>query len=282
MNNQLVKAENNGALIASPIDREAAKNLLPGERKFIEAALQPKINDQPAEAVVLLFNAIITQAYTRAGFKMPDAVTLALYAREFYEALLEKYPRVTIPEVREALKEGVYGEFGEFTGLNPKTFIQFIKGYLFTKDRKEALRQFESKRDYLNATKDLSPQEREAHGKEFVNMLFEDHLSGKLQADFVPSFIYDFLEAQGKMKLSLEAKRAISERAKGYFLRLKSSRRYKGNPRSVGDELAAYIQSRDEELTVRNISKQFAVVDFFDACKFNGTKTIFPNPKLLC
>jgi hypothetical protein len=274
-------ASSNNSLIASPVDRNALQNLLPGEKKLIENGLQPRLNELPPVEVELTLNTYILATYTRAGFKNPGEEALALYASEFYSLLTEKFPRVTLAEIKEALKEGVYGEYGEFTGLNPKTFVQFVKGYLFSKDRKEAIAQFESKRTFLKAQISLTPDQREEFNKQFVNELFEDHKAGKLVSDYVPGFIYEFLEQQGRLKLSLEAKKAISERAQKYFLRLKTSKRYKGNARSIGDELAAYIENRDEQLTVKNISKQFAVVDFFDLCKFNGSETIFPQPKLL-
>jgi hypothetical protein len=282
MNNQLSTTNQSLAISQpSPVDRAAMQNLLPVEKKMIEAALQPKINEQPALDVVNIFVSIVTTAYTRAGYKMPDIDTLALYADEFYTSLLEKFPRVSIPEVREALKEGVYGEYGEFTGLNPKTFMQFIKGYIASNTRKEAVKQFESKKLFLIAQRELTPDERDKYNKDFVNDLFADHIKGTLVADYVPSFIYDVLENLGKIKLTLDEKRKINERAKSYFTRLKTSKRYKGSANRIGDELTAFIQTRDEEITIKTISKQFAVVDFFEEMVKAGSKTIFPNPKLL-
>lgn len=278
MNNQLQTTTNNGlSIITSEVDRKALSNLLPGERKMIEAALQPKINAQPAVDVVSTFVSIVTTAYTRAGFKMPDEATVFIYADEFYSALMEKYPKVTIPEVREALKEGVYGEYGEFTGLNPKTFMQFVKAFLFSKERKEAMLQFENKRSVLMLQNGMTQEQREESNKEYVNFLFEDHLKGSLLVDYVPAFLYDFLEQQEKIRLTTEEKKAINEKAKSYFTRLKTSKRYKGTARRVDDVLSDYVESRDEKLTVVNISKQFAVVDFFEATKLAGHTTIFPK-----
>jgi hypothetical protein len=285
MNQQLITTtgENNMSLIASVTDRKALQSLLPVEKKIIEAALQPKINTQPPIDVVTTLITIITTAYTRAGFKMPEdsGATLALYADEFYTSLLERYPNVTIAEIREAMKDGVYGEAGEFTGLNPKTFMQFIKHYLFTETRKEARKQFESMRLRLAEQAKMTPQQKEEDDKEYCNYLYEQFLQNVLMVDYIPTFAYDFLEAQGILKLSLDAKKSISERAKAYFLRLKTSKKYKGNTRSIGDELTAYVQSRDEEITIKNMSKQFAVSFFFEALKTDGTKQVFPITKKL-
>lgn len=282
MDNQIQK-QNQGITIIEPsaIDLAAMKSLLPAEKKMIEAALQPKIADQNPEDVEISFIAIISTAFTRAGYKMPDSATIAIYAEELNSSLLDKFPRVSIPEVREALKEGVYGEYGEFTGLNPKTFMQFIKGYIASEARKEAVKQFHSKRLYISQTRNLSESEREVYNKEFVNELYADHLKEKLVSDYIPAFIYDFLENQGLIKITLHEKQKINERAKQYFTRLKSSHKYKGNTKSIQDEMKAYIQNRDEDLTIKNISKQFAVFDFFEQCKKDRKTTIFSIPKLL-
>lgn len=281
---QLIKAENNpGALIVSQVDRSAAATLLPAEKKIIEAALQPKIDEQPAVDVVTTFISIVTTAYTRAGYKMPDEATLALYADEFYSSLLEKYPRVTIPEVRDALKNGVYGDYGEFTGLNPKTFMQFIRGYLRSEERKGAIQLFESRRLFLNAQITLSPEQKETFNRNWVNDQFKVYLEGKLIVDFVPVDLYEFLYNNGHMPLTKEEKKQINERARSYHSRLKVSKRTKGNgnTRSIGEALNDYFNDGPAEDIVRNYSKRFAVLDFFEMKKNQGKTTIFEQSKLL-
>lgn len=278
---ELQKYNNPGlSLIVSEVDRKATENLLPAERKMIEAALQPKINTIPAEDAQVSFVALIATSYTRAGFKMPDESTVALYAEELHLELVNRYPCVTIPEVREALKAGVYGDAGEFTGLNPKTFIQFVRHYLFTDQRKGAVQQFESTRLRISHQLTLSPEQKEADNKAFANFQFELFLSGQLIVDFTPVDLYEFLYNEGYMPLTLDEKRKINERAKGYFNRLKTSPKLKGNAKSIGDLVSTVYEDATAD-TVKNIAKRIAVLDFFEVLKSQGKTTVFPEPNLL-
>lgn len=282
MNNQLqTQTNNSGALIASTVDRKAMENLLPEERKIIEAALQPGIKRQKPINVAATLIAIISATYTRAGFKMPDDKLLAAYADEFYKALLERYPATTLVEIREALKAGVYGEAGEFTGLNPKTFMQFIRHYRNTDMRKVAFEMFESKKNYLLQQQKLSPEEREQSNRSLTNELFSDYLKGKLVADYVPTFVYDILEKEGLLKLTRDQKDKIKDRATAYYNQRRVSKRYKGNVKSLGDELTAFVAAQSPEVGVVIVCKQFSVCDFFEDMKNAGKTNIFSNPKLL-
>lgn len=280
MNNQLVKANSNLGVALTVIDRKAMENLLPAEKKLIQAALQPKVRELEPFDVVKEFISIITTTYTRAG-QNADQATLALYADEFYSSLNEKYPDVTIEEVREALKAGVYGEAGEYFGLNPKSFMQFVKHYLFADQRKEARTQFESKRLSISLKREqLTLEEKVQDDKDYTNYLYSHYLKGKLIVDFIPTFVYDFLEAQGLINLSLEEKLQINERAVSYLNRLKASDKYKGNTRSLGDTLTAYIRSRDEKITISVFAKQLAVSDYFEIKKNAGVADLF-DPEAL-
>src|SRR5438874_13549512 len=111
MSKQIVKATSNEVVILSPTNKVALQKLLPQQRKMIEAGLRPKVKELAPLKVVTDFVAIITTAYTIAGQK-PDEATLALYADELYNKLMETYPAITIDEVRAALRAGVYGEYG--------------------------------------------------------------------------------------------------------------------------------------------------------------------------
>ncbi len=275
MNNQLIKQNQGGALVQfKRIDNIALNTLLPEQRKIIEAGLQPKIKAQPPVDVVLALNGLITGTFTRAGFKVPDSKTLALYADETYSELMLRYPGVTIPEVQEALKQGVYGEYGEFIGLNPRTFLQFVKAYLFAESRKEAMKQFEESRGKHVEEKKLSPEEKEQSNREFVNILYQDHKDGKLIFYFIPLFLFDFLESTGKLKLSLEEKKAIEERA-AKFVEGQQEQPTK-QPRTIGSRLKQFLQGNNNKQTIIMLSKQIAIVDLFEANIKANAETIFP------
>ncbi|MCG2614880.1 hypothetical protein LZZ85_11330 [Terrimonas sp. NA20] len=263
----------------SPVDRQAMQRLSLGERKYVELALQEKISVADPLNTVTEFVAAITSAYTRAGYKMPDAATLALYADETREMLLERYPAITVAEFKQAIKCGVYGDAGDFTGLNPKTFLQFVKHYLFTEARKEAVKVFESNQLLIsNQRFEMTPEERAEDDKKFVNYLYNDFLNGYLLVDFVPSFVYEFLESQKLLNLTKDQKIAFVDRAKAYSAKMAASSKMKGSKRETFTDQLQKLLPGSAETT---LAKQFAVVDFFANAKIEGRKTIFETPKRL-
>lgn len=277
--NEIIK-HNTGALALTQPNVQALATLPRGEQKIIKAALQPKVNELPGETVESELVTIIATVITIAGQKADDATT-AIFAGELYEKLLEDLPLVSIEEIKTALRNGVYGEYGEFYGLNPKTFYNFIKSYLFSEERKAARVQFESKRLQIAQAVELTPEQRRGHVVTFTETLYKDYCAGSLLTDYIPTFIYDLLEAEQLLRLSIEEKRVINDRAKSYYLRFQASPKTRGGgAKPIGAHLAGYLHS-DPDKTVITISKQFAVFDYFERCKAQGKTVIFEPLKML-
>ena len=124
----------------------ALKTISPESAVIAKLALAPKIgNITPVMAITGLLNAI-RDATTFAGQEI-DSGTQALFATEVYEWTVAKHPEITVDEMREAMRAGTYGEYGEYYGLNPKSFIQFIEGFITSEKRRLALLEFEKARE---------------------------------------------------------------------------------------------------------------------------------------
>lgn len=262
------------------VEVKALQALLKDERKIVELALLPKISELEPLDVITEFIEIISVAFTRSGQQTPQdkGVTLGLYAEEFYNELNDKYPRVTIAEVKEALRRGVYGEYGEYFGLNPKTFLNFVKRYLFSDQRSEAKRLFNEKKLRLNySSVQMSPEQKELDDKEFTNHLFRHYLKGCLLVDYIPPFIYYFITSQGLLKLDKKQKQEYIEKGKSYVTRLSNSNKLTGSRETVKDHFAQL----DPDNSAKTSAMQFSVLDFFENCKKEGKETIFSIPKLL-
>lgn len=275
MNNQLVRQNASVALARlSPVDEKALSTLLPGERKIIQAALQPKIFERDPLSVVDELISVITSTYTRAGQKVPDdgGVTLGIYADELFEMMCEKFPRVTVAEVAEALKAGVYGEAGEYMGLNPKSFLQFIKHFLFSEERKAAQKQFESKKLLITSEMNVLTQaQKDELSKEFINDLFESHLKGELIIDLVPVHVFDILLSVKEIKIPIDQNEELLQRANSYLQRLKTNIKARAGSREV-NSLAETFKNANASSSIQNIAKKFAISDYFEACRLQGRK----------
>jgi hypothetical protein len=270
MNNQLLHSGNNSIAVL-PVVKKTLSKMLPEERYFIEAAFGPKINEINPEAVEVDFVPILTKAFTIAG-QHCDAGTLALYAGEIKDRLLRVFPNITIAEAKAAIEAGVYGNYGDYYGLNPKSFIGFIEAYLKSSDRREAKKLFEEIKMQLGGSGEMPPEQKIESNKEFVNYLFNQYLNGKLIVDLIPSFLYDFMVEQKLIALTTDEKFKYIARARSYHTRLKSSHSLASSPK---DELLNLTVPSSPEFAVKVLAKCFIIWDCFEVQKAAGKVVIF-------
>lgn len=257
--NMLVKRDSMPLAVLVQRNKElnwkAAEVLAPERRKMIEAGLSAKIIDREQEDVETELVTIVTSTYSIAGQKA-DPGTLAIYASEFYCRLMEVYPRVTIDEVRHALRNGVYDEYGEYFGLNVKTFIFFIRSYMNSDARRKAVEEWSASRALLS---EPVPDERKnmRASANYSNELYFLFLAGKLEFDLTPAFLYDFLVRVGVLKDELDLTRAGTY----YHTTLNQDRsRFIANIIHDGKE-------KERKAAIVIVAKQFAIWDFFQTCK---------------
>jgi hypothetical protein len=272
MNNQIAKK---GLPTYALVKHEAQlNNLAPAERKIIEAGLQAKISNIPR---VLLIEEVIKTLgviYTIVGQK-PEIETLCIYANEFMTVLLEQYPKATIDEVKAALRKGIYAdrdEKNQYFGLNVKTFVMFMREYLYSEERKAAKKVFDDVRALPDSESDTTFEQSNQDKKEFVNYYYQLYLNKTLLTDYMPAFIFDFLEAEKLIDLSKEQKREIKTRAHSYYIRLMSAERFAQSVKPMGNNVKKMIQGVSP---VKIIARQFAVSDFFETKAAEGASIIF-------
>lgn len=272
MKNELVR-QSRGVQQLSPVTSKALEGMMPVQQRYLQAALLPKVKDLEPLNVVNELITIITTTYTIAGQK-PDESTLAIFADEFYTRVKEKYPAATIEEIRNALRAGVYGEYGDFFGLNPKTFFGFVNSYMHTAERITAIKEFEAKRlsVYHSQQIETTFEEREQATKDFVNFLFNDFLESRLVTDYIPVYIYDFLESKQMIKLSIEEKQSVFNRAANYHRSLSGSGKLTSKLKEV---LNCFKVSAEEKTIIKIIAKQLSVNDFFEKSKGENKVKIF-------
>ncbi|SHN42284.1 hypothetical protein [Chitinophaga sp. CF418] len=265
--NKLVKRDSMPLAVLVQRNRElnwkAAEVLAPERRKMVEAGLSAKIIDREQEEVETELITIITSTYSIAGQKA-DPGTLAIYASEFYGRLIEVYPRVTIDEIRQALRNGVYDEYGEYFGLNVKTFIFFIRSYINSDARRKAVEEWSASRERLSES---LPDERKniRASANYSNELYFLFLAGKLEFDLIPAFLYDFMSRVGILQDELNVTRAGSY----YYTVLNNDRsRFVANILHDGKE-------RERKSAIIMVAKQFAIWDFFQRCKDWRRRAIF-------
>lgn len=104
----------------------------------------------------------ISEILCQASFDMGSPMSTDLKILQFQtEACFNefnfKYSSLTLPEVKNAFKMGIRGEFGQYFGLCPKTYHQFIKSYYELPER------FKANNEYL---KQVGAQESKEVGRD--------------------------------------------------------------------------------------------------------------------
>lgn len=95
----------------------------------LEIRLQRAINDRriaayDPEELLPAVNRILLQTYVLVGFTPPKENDVALLTTKFSSDLQESYPSLTLQEVSLCFELGAKGEYGDFMGLNLRTFTR--------------------------------------------------------------------------------------------------------------------------------------------------------------
>jgi hypothetical protein len=112
-----------------------------------------------------VLNKAIAKSYVDTGYKAPDANSDnergSLYENMVNELVVYirvKLATYRLDEVPIAIGNGCVGEYGEFTGLNKKSFIQFLIGYKNSEDRAKKLAEHTAKMDVKKDPPTLTEQ----------------------------------------------------------------------------------------------------------------------------
>lgn len=130
---------------------EVALQMIPkASEEIIKSALAPKIsNITPIAATDAMIDAL--SMATAISGAVTDGDTLIAHAHETYDWLMRLYPEVTVEEIRSAVRAGVYDEYGKYYGLNPKSYVFFVREYLQSEKRRVAKAAFEAAKSKLRA-----------------------------------------------------------------------------------------------------------------------------------
>lgn len=147
--NKPIKIQSNAI---SPYEKE--------KDSYVELALKPAITTYKLVDAQNNIMATVAYAVTISGQKVL-APEMKLIADEVHDRCSRIYPHVTLEEIRTAVKNGIYEEYGEYYGINAKYIMFFIESYLKSEARRVAKEAFE--------------QAKKAEQKEPVKMTVGDY-----------------------------------------------------------------------------------------------------------
>ncbi len=99
------------------------------EQRLCVALAEPRIAAQTSELLIDQVARLLPQVYILVGFQMPAPEDLTVIAAKLCSELQESFPTLTFGEVSLCFELGAKGEYGDFMGLNMRTFARWLKAY---------------------------------------------------------------------------------------------------------------------------------------------------------
>lgn len=200
--------------------------LTPKQQEYVRLRVaQTPVKNIEAYVVKIALAEILVKAAFDLGSPMADdAIVLKFQTEGFFKELKGRFANLTIFELKEAFNRGIRGEFGQFFGLCPRTYHQFIKHFYELPERQKAWL------EYMAGQEELKKSPKPVFFttdqlKQFAINDFETYRqSGKLP--FYPHATYNIIceaigtgiSIDGKMVKTLITDRAL---AKELFLQAK-------------------------------------------------------------
>ena len=93
------------------------------------AARGMRIADLPREALIDRLSGILSGTYILVGFQIPAISDITLLTAKLATDLLESYAFLSVEEVELCFELGARGQYGDFAGLNLRTFHRWLRIY---------------------------------------------------------------------------------------------------------------------------------------------------------
>ena len=127
------------------LELEAMNKLSEHLKFYVSAKNEQKIiNIERGEALRLIYTEIAKTIELSGENKkyVLENDQLKNIAKFIYDFVLEHYKGITLTELKNAFKLGISNEFGDFVGFGTVTFTKFIKGYMTSLKREQAMKEW--------------------------------------------------------------------------------------------------------------------------------------------
>ena len=202
-----------------------AMNKLSEHLKFYVSAKneQKIINIERGEALRLIYTEIAKTIELSGENKkyVLENEQIKNIAKFIYDYVLEQYKGITLTELKNAFKLGISNEFGDFVGFGTVTFTKFIKGYMTSLKREQAMKEWSKHQIPTTQTPVTKFFEQNMEiAKTFFEICdekradrFDTIYNHNEQIIHLPS-VYDFLFQNFQISFSDESKDQLIKKAK--------------------------------------------------------------------
>ena len=165
----------------------------------------PRITDIMPKDLTDFASAQIIQCYIMVGYLTYNEKDISVLAAKLCSDLRESYPYLHRGEVVICFELGAKGEYGDYSGVNLRTFCKWLKAYKTSDLRYQMIKQLEQEKE----VKALPAVSRE-YNEEKMNLLiirrFHEYKNCPDLEIPLASILYKDLQSRGFIRNSLEEK----------------------------------------------------------------------------
>ena len=165
----------------------------------------PRITDMTPRDLSAFITSQIVQSYIMAGYQIYNEKDIGVLTAKLSSDLQESYPYLHRGEIVICFELGAKGEYGDYSGVNLRTFCKWLKGYKNSDLRYRVIKQIEQEKE----VKALPAVSRE-YNEEKMNLLiirrFHEYKNCPDLEIPLASILYKDLQSRGFIRNSLEEK----------------------------------------------------------------------------
>ena len=165
----------------------------------------PRIIDMTPRDLSAFITSQIVQSYIMAGYQTYNEKDICVLTAKLSSDLQESYPYLHRGEIVICFELGAKGEYGDYSGVNLRTFCKWLKAYKTSDLRYRMIKQMEQEKE----VKALPAVSRE-YNEEKMNLLiirrFHEYKNCPDLEIPLASILYQDLQSRGFIRNSLEEK----------------------------------------------------------------------------
>ena len=165
----------------------------------------PRIIDMTPRDLSAFITSQIVQSYIMAGYQTYNEKDICVLTAKLSSDLQESYPYLHRGEIVICFKLDAKGEYGDYSGVNLRTFCKWLKAYKTSDLRYRVIKQIEQEKE----VKALPAVSRE-YNEEKMNLLiirrFHEYKNCPDLEIPLASILYKDLQSRGFIRNSLEEK----------------------------------------------------------------------------
>ena len=206
------------------LELEAMNKLSEHLKFYVSAKNEQKIiNIERGEALRLIYTEIAKTIELSGENKkyVLENDQLKNIAKFIYDYVLEHYKGITLTELKNAFKLGISNEYGDFVGFGTVTFTKFIKGYMTSLKREQAMKEWNKNQIATTKTPVTKFFDQNMELAKIFFEICEEKRAERFDTIYnhndtllhLPS-IYDFLFENYQISFSDESKEILIKKAK--------------------------------------------------------------------